>query len=104
MVEQILTEIKTAPYTFPQDSASIRSSVAAGLLPAGGSVVFKLFGPTIGPDMTGLQNCQATGLPASCTARRSRTSFRLVGAHEVTDINTANNTFKIDSSKNGLYY
>ena len=26
------------------------------------------------------------------------------GAHEVTDINTANNTFKIDSSKNGLYY
>ena len=46
VVEQIPTEIKTAPYTFPQDSASIRSSVAAGLLPAGGSVVFKLFGPT----------------------------------------------------------
>ena len=78
--------------------------MAAGLLPAGGSVVFKLFGPTTGPDMTGLQNCQANGTTGLVYSETKPNVVPAGGAHEVTDINTASNTFKIDSSKNGLYY
>jgi len=102
VVRQIPTEIATGPYTYPQDSASIRSSITTDLLPAGGTVVFKLFGPTTGK--TGLENCQAntsTGLVYSETKTSVVPSG---GAHEVTGINTSNSSFSIDSSKNGLYY
>jgi hypothetical protein len=103
VVQQISTEIATGPFTFPQDSATIRSSVTGDKLPAGGTVVFKLFGPTTG--QTGLQNCQANGATGLVYGPETKTNVVPVGgAHEVTGINTNNTTFKIDSSKNGTYY
>ena len=103
VVQQISTEIATGPFTFPQDSATIRSSVALDKLPAGGTVVFKLFGPTTGK--TGLENCQANGATGLVYGPETKTNVVPVGgAHEVTGINTNNTTFNIDSSKNGTYY
>ena len=101
-VRQIPTEIATGPYTYPQDSATIRSSVAGDKLPAGGTVRFKLF--------DSLSNC-TNGASATTVGSDGlvyiETKTNVVpagGAHEVSGINTNNTTFKIDSSKNGTYY
>jgi hypothetical protein len=102
VVQQIPTEIATGPFTYPQDSASIRSSAAGDLLPAGGTVVFKLFGPTSGA--TGLENCQANGATGLVYSETKNNVVPAGGAHEVTGINTNNQSFSIDSSKNGTYY
>jgi hypothetical protein len=56
-VRQVPTEIATTQKVFPQDSATIDSSVAGVDLPEGGAVTFRLFGSTTGA--TGLENCQA---------------------------------------------
>ena len=58
-VRQIATAISTNQKVFPQDSATITSAVAGEELPAGGTVTFRLFGPTDGADpKTALANCQ----------------------------------------------
>jgi hypothetical protein len=56
-VQQIPTQITTGPQAYPNDTATITSSVAGDTLPAGGTVTFRLFGPAGG--QTALQNCQA---------------------------------------------
>ena len=43
VVQQIPTEITTAPFAFPQDSATVRSSVSTDNLPAGGTLIFRLY-------------------------------------------------------------
>jgi hypothetical protein len=42
-VQQIPTEITTAPFAFPQDSATVKSSVGTDNLPAGGTLIFRLY-------------------------------------------------------------
>jgi len=62
-VRTIPTGITTTPRAYPNDSATITSSVASDNLAAGGTIVFKLFQSTNGA--TASQNCQAntgTGL------------------------------------------
>jgi hypothetical protein len=54
-VRTIPTQITTSPFVFPQDQATITSSVTGNNLGTGGSVVFKLFGPT--GATTGQTNC-----------------------------------------------
>lgn len=59
-VQQIPTEISTTPSAYPQDSATIKSSQAGDNLPAGGTVIFRLYDNatcTDGDDVPG-----ATGL------------------------------------------
>jgi hypothetical protein len=56
-VRQVPTSISSTQKALLQDSASIASTDAGVPLPAGGTVLFELFGPTAGA--TALQNCQA---------------------------------------------
>jgi hypothetical protein len=42
-VQQIPTEITTTPSYFPQDSATVTSSVVGNNLPAGGTLIFRLY-------------------------------------------------------------
>jgi hypothetical protein len=61
-VRQIPTKISTTQKAYPQDSATIESTVAGDSLPTGGTVIFRLYGPTGGgTPQTALQNCQAQG-------------------------------------------
>jgi hypothetical protein len=76
VVRQIPTAISTAQKVFPNDSATITSSVAGNNLPSGGTVIFRLYGPTSGS--TSFANCQLTAIPSAtgafCT-RRTRPSW-----------------------------
>lgn len=61
-VRRIDTAISTAQKVFPQDSTTIDSTVPSENLPAGGTVIFRLYGPTNGGNpQTALQNCLAHG-------------------------------------------
>jgi hypothetical protein len=59
VVRRIDTAISTTQRVLPQDSATITSAVAGENLPAGGTVIFRLYGPTDGS--TALANCLAHG-------------------------------------------
>jgi len=101
LVQQIPTQISTAPYAYPQDSASIK--VASGSLPVGGSVEFKLFNSS-----------------ANCTAGESVTTVGQGGllyrevkgsvvpaspaTSEVTGIATNNTSFKVDTTNHTPTY
>jgi hypothetical protein len=69
-VRQIPTTISTTQKVYPQDSATIGSSVSGNLLPAGGTVTFSLYGGAAS-DAANLANCQAAG----ATGRIYNTSF-----------------------------
>jgi hypothetical protein len=97
-VQQIPTLISTGPFTYPQDTASIKAQT--GNLPSGGTIVFKLFGATAG--QTAAQNCTtngATGLVYGPESKDGPTNTT-TALHTVS---TNNTTFKVDSSKNGTY-
>jgi hypothetical protein len=95
-VQQIDSAISTGPYTYPQDSASIKSSVVGDKLPAGGTVVFKLFDSSA--------NCTANGTTGLVFSETKTDVVASGGANEVTGINTNNTTFKVDSSNSKTYY
>jgi hypothetical protein len=97
-VRTIPTQIATTPSYFPQDSATITSSVAGNNLAANGTVTFSLYGATAGP-VTALANCQAAG----STGRVYGPVSILTGAaaHSVT-VTTNNQTTRISTS--GTYY
>ena len=76
--------------------------MAGDNLPAGGTVEFKLFGAAGGN--TANANCltnTGTGLVYSETKTGVVPAG---GANEVTGINTDNQSFSIDSTKNGTYF
>ena len=97
-VRTIPTEIATTPSYFPQDSATITSSVLGNNLAANGTVTFSLYGATAGP-VTALANCQAGGT----TGRVYGPEAVLTGAaaHSAT-VGTNNTATRI--SGNGTYY
>ena len=98
-VRTIPTEIATTPSYFPQDSATITSSVAGNNLAANGTVTFSLYGATTGPVSSALANCQAGGT----TGRVYGPEAVLTGAaaHSQT-VGTNNTTTRISTS--GTYY
>ena len=101
-VRQIPTEISTAQKTYPQDSATITSSVVGDNLPSGGTVTFRLYGAA-GAN-TALQNCQAQGdTLGSGGLVYKQTITGVGGSHSVT-VNTTNTSFSVDASTNGTYY
>lgn len=92
VVRQIPTAISTAQSVYPNDSATITSSVAGNSLPTTGTVSFTLYGPTSG--QTALQNCQAGGSTGSLY---SQTLTNVGGAHSVT-VSTTNTTTAVNTS------
>src|SRR5205823_4474432 len=99
-VRQVPTSISTHQKVFPNDSATLTSSVSGGSLPSGGTVTFRLFGPTDGgaTPHTALENCQAGGDPAVGTGgllyKQIRTTFG--GTSET--LSTSNATVSVDTS------
>ena len=89
-VRQIPTSISTAQKTYPQDSATITSSVSGDNLPSTGTVTFSLY--------SSLANCQARGATVY-----TQTFNNVGGTHSVT-LNTTNSSFAVNASTNGTYY
>ena len=59
-VQQIPTQINTAPSVYPNDSSTVSSTVAGDKIKAGATVVYRLFQATGGATpKTALQNCNA---------------------------------------------
>jgi len=101
-VRQIPTEISTAQKTYPQDSATITSSVAGDNLPSGGTVIFRLYGAA-GAN-TALQNCQAQGDTLGTGGLVYKQTITGVGGSHSVTVNTTNTSFSVDASTNGTYY
>jgi hypothetical protein len=103
IVRQIPTTIATAQSAYPNDSATITSSVAGNLLPSGGTVVFRLYGPTGGATpKTALQNCQAHGDTVNSGGLLYKeTKTNIGGANSVTT-GTANTSVSVNVSE--TYY
>src|SRR5262249_30935829 len=98
-VQQIPTIIATDQKVFPNDSATITSSVAGDSLPANGTVVFRLYGPTDGATpQTALQNCQAHGdTVGSGGLLYKETANNVGGSHSVT-VGTTNNSVSVNTN------
>ena len=96
-VRTIPTEITTAPSYFPQDSATVTSSVLGNDLPANGTVTFSLYGAAGGN--TALENCTAAG----ATGLVFGPDAHLTGAaaHSAT-VATNNTTFRVSAT--GTFY
>ena len=99
VVRQIPTEISTHQKVFPNDSATITSSVAGNNLPSGGSVVFTLYGPTNGgTPKTASENCLAHGNTVGSGGVLYTETKTAGGAHSVT-VGTTNTSVAVDTSE-----
>jgi hypothetical protein len=97
-VRQIPTAITTTQKAFPEDSATITSTVAGNNLPAGGTVVFRLYGPTDGATpQTALQNCQAHGDTLNSGGLLYKETDTAGGNHSVT-VDTNNTTVSVNTN------
>jgi hypothetical protein len=93
-VRQIPTAISTEQKVFPQDKATIESTVDGENLPAGGTVRFRLFGPTNGADpKTALQNCQEDDGGGQLYQRE----FTTAGGAETETFETDNTTVSVNT-------
>jgi hypothetical protein len=94
-VQQIPTTISTTQKVYPQDSATIASSVSGNLLPAGGTVTFSLYGGGAN-DAANLSNCQA----GTATGRIYTRSFstNTTPAHSET-FGTDNSTVSVSDNE-----
>jgi hypothetical protein len=100
IVRQIPTSISTAQKVFPQDSATLTSSISGNALPAGGTVIFRLYQATAGGN-TALQNCQAHGSTVGSGGLIYTRSFTTAGGTSET-LTTDNTTVSVNAS--GTYY
>jgi hypothetical protein len=99
VVRRIPTEISTHQSAYPNDSATITSTVAGKNLPGGGTVVFRLFGPTDGvTPHTALENCLAHGATGLIY---TETKNNVGGAQSATT-STSNTSVSVDVSE--TYY
>jgi hypothetical protein len=98
-VRQIPTEIATAQNVFPNDSATITSSVSGNNLPTTGTVVFRLYGPTDGATpQTALQNCQAHGDTVGSGGLLYKQTLTGVGGSHSVMVGTTNTTVSVNSN------
>ena len=94
------TQISTAQSAYPNDSATITSSVAGNVLPATGTVIFRLYGPTAGA--TASANCLLHGnTVGSGGLLYTQTNNNVGGAHQVTT-STTNTSVSVNVSE--TYY
>jgi hypothetical protein len=106
-VQQIPSEITTTQKVYPQDSATVTSSVSGDLLPAGGTVIFRLYAATgTGATFVSAQdNCLARGSDAAHGLIYSKTVTPVVGAagaHSATVDTNKQTDVAVDA--NGTYY
>lgn len=98
-VQQIPTAISTEQKWFPQDSATITSSEPSDNLEPGGTVEFRLFGPTDGEvPKTALENCQVDDGTALASGLLYTESKTLNGLANSETVSTNNTTVAVDSS------
>lgn len=104
LVQQIPSTISTGPFAYPNDSATIASSVSGDNLPAGGTVIFRLYGPAGGN--TGLQNCQAhtNVLNSGGLIYRQTFSPAFAAAANSKTFTTTNTTVRVSDSAATTYY
>jgi hypothetical protein len=95
-VRQIPTQVATAQKVFPNDSATITSSVAGNNLPAGGTVVFRLYGPT--GATTALANCQAHGDTVNSGGLLYKETQNNVGGSNSVTVGTSNTTVSVNTN------
>jgi hypothetical protein len=96
-VRQIPTTISTAQNVFPNDSATITSSIAGNNLPAGGTVVFSLYGPT-GGAANALANCQAHGTTVGSGGLLYTQQRTIVGGTNSETVATSNTTVSVNTN------
>jgi hypothetical protein len=91
VVRQIPTAISTAQRIFPNDTATVSSTVSGKSLPSGGTVRFRLYGPT--PGVSAAQNCAAGG-PTGKLYEETDT----VGGQQSVTTGTNNTSVAVDES------
>jgi hypothetical protein len=95
-VRQIPTEILTNQKVFPNDSATITSSVAGNNLPANGTVIFRMY--------NSLANCQAHGTTVGAGGLLyAQTVLTGAAAHSVT-VGTTNTTVSVGPADATVYW
>jgi hypothetical protein len=102
VVRQIPTAITTSPSAYPQDSATITSTVTGDNLPSNGTVVFRLYGPAGGN--TALQNCTNHGNTVGSGGLLYRETQNPVGGTHSKTVNTNNTTVSVSDSASTTYY
>jgi hypothetical protein len=102
IVQQIPSTISTGPFAYPEDSATIASSVAGDNLPSGGTVTFRLYGPAGGN--TGLTNCLAHTNVLNSGGLVYRESQTLSAAAHSKTFTTNNTTFSVSNAASTAYY
>jgi hypothetical protein len=100
-VQQIPTTISTHQSVYPNDSATITSSVAGNNLPSGGTVIFRLYQATVGGN-TALQNCLAHGDTVGSGGLIYTETKTIVGGANQETVGTTNTTVSVDAD--GSYY
>jgi len=101
IVRRIDTSISTHQSAYPNDSATITSTAAGDNLPAGGTVIFRLYQATVGGN-SALLNCQAHGGTVGQGGLiYTETKSNVGGTHTATT-GTTNTSVSVDV--NGTYY
>jgi hypothetical protein len=95
-VRTIPSAITTAPTYFPQDSMTITSTVTGNNLPAGGTVVFRLYGS--------LASCQAHGDTVGVGGLLYKESKTLGAAAHSQNTATDNTTYRESAASATLYW
>lgn len=90
VVQQIPTEISTAPFVYPNDTATISSSEAGDNLPAGGTVTFRAY--VAGGGNTALENCEADDGTTGLLHEQART---VTGGANSEDFSTNNTSDEV---------
>jgi hypothetical protein len=100
-VSQIPTQITTAPLAYPNDTATISSTAAGDLLPAGGTVTFRLFEDANGS--TALQNCQTDDGTSGAQGLLYNQAFS-TAATPANSENFATTNTTVGVNSNGTFY
>jgi hypothetical protein len=93
-VQQIPSTISTAQKVYPQDSATVASSVSGDKLPAGGTVTFRLY--------DSLTSCQAHGTTIGSGGLLYSEAKTIATAANSVTLGTSNTSVALDA--NGTYY
>jgi hypothetical protein len=93
-VQQIPTTIATAQKVYPQDSATVASTVAGNNLPAGGTVTFRLY--------DSLASCQAHGTTLGAGGLLYAEATTIASAANSVTLATDNKTVSVNAD--GTYY
>jgi hypothetical protein len=99
-VRQIPTQISTVGKAYPQDSATITSSIGSDTLPTAGTVTFRLYGPT--GATTASANCLAHGNTIGSGGLLYRQAINPVTGGNSFTVGTANTTVAV--STNDTFY